>query len=229
MIDMSSLTKKGLAAVIDQTFLDLKGTRGDFEIFCAECRRYGFRMAAINSAPTALCSQLLKGSGVRVGAAVSFPFGQTTVEAKLFEAKNAIENGADDIDYVVNLSELKSGNWKYIEDEIHRMRELCSANGIVLKVIFENCYLTYEEKERLCRIAARVRPDYVKTSTGFGPGGATAEDVKLMCGSSGVKVKAAARIRSWQDCLNMLEAGAECIGTRCGVKILEEFDREAKA
>ena len=192
---------------------------------CDEARENGFAMVAVNSIQTALCRALLGEAPVHVGAAVSFPLGQTTIEAKIFETHNAIENGADEIDYVVDLSAVKNGDWAYVRREMEGITEVCRGKGVVCKVIFENCYLTKAEIGRLAETAALVRPDFIKTSTGFGSGGATVEDVRLMKSVVGdaVKVKAAGGIRGWEACRAMLEAGAERIGTSSSLKILEEF------
>lgn len=160
------------------------------------------------------------------GAAISFPLGQTTIETKCFETQNAIDNGADEIDYVINVGEVKNGNYAYIEEEMRRITEICRAAGVLVKVIFENCYLEKDEIVKVAQIARRVKPDFIKTSTGFGSGGATPEDVKLMKDTVGddVKVKAAGGIRDWETCQKMIEAGAERIGTSSSFKILEGFD-----
>ena len=227
----TNLTPETLAKYFDQTLLRAYATDADFEAFCKESAAYRFKMVAINSVPVKKCKEYLKDSDVLVGAAIGFPLGQTTVECKVFETKQAIENGADEIDYVVNVGELKSGNLAYIEDEMTRIVAVCREYGKTVKVIFENCYLTNEEKRALCEIALRVRPDFIKTSTGFGTPpagvavGATVEDVRLMKSIVGdkVKVKAAGGIRTLDDALRMIEAGAERIGTSAGVKIIEEL------
>ncbi len=214
-----------LVRLFDHTFLKPYAAREDMERLCGEARQYGFAMVAVNSVQSALCKELLKGSGVHVGAAISFPLGQTTIETKVFETRDALANGADEIDYVINITELKAKNYGYIREEMRRIVEVCREAGAISKVIFENCYLTDEEKRILCEIALEERPDFIKTSTGFGTGGATLEDVRLMKGIVGdaVKVKAAGGIRDLKTCLAMVEAGAERIGTSASVKITEEF------
>jgi deoxyribose-phosphate aldolase len=211
--------------MIDQTLLKAFASRNDFTAFCEESARYQFKMVAINSAPVALCKSLLTNSGVLVGAAIGFPLGQTTIESKVFETRFAIEQGADEIDYVINVGALKSGDLDYIEREIKSIVTASHEKNRTCKVIFENCYLTDKEKEILCGIALRVRPDFIKTSTGFGTCGATFEDVRLMkrMVGSAVKVKAAGGIRTLDDALAMVEAGAERIGTCAGVKIIDDF------
>ena len=210
----NNLTPQKLAKMIDQTLLKAYVSDEDFQAFCKESAAYDFKMVAINSAPVKKCREFLKDSDVHVGAAISFPLGQTTIETKVFETETAIREGADEIDYVVNLVELKNRNL-----------DICRKAGVLSKVIFENCYLTQEEKEILCKIALEVKPDFIKTSTGFGTGGATAEDVRLMKSLVGdeIKVKAAGGIRDLDTALTMIEAGAERIGTSAGVKIVEEL------
>ena len=214
-----------LVKLFDHTYLKPYATEADMEKLCEEAKTYGFAMVAVNSVQTKRCKELLKGTDVHVGAAISFPLGQTTIETKVFETKDAIANGADEIDYVINITELKEGNYAYIKEEMHRIVAACREAGVIVKVIFENCFLTDEEKRVLCRIALEEKPDYIKTSTGFGTGGATLEDVKLMKSMVGdaVKVKAAGGIRDLATCLAMVEAGAERIGTSASIKITEEF------
>ena len=193
------LTEKEFANMIDHTLLKPYASKADFEKLCNEAKMYGFKMVAINPALTEFCAELLKDSEVNVGAAIGFPLGQTTLECKIFETKDAIEKGADEIDYVINIVELKEGNDQYIKKEMEAITALCREHGVTSKVIFENCYLTDAEKQKLCEIALEVRPDFIKTSTGFGSGGATVEDVKLMKSIVGehIKVKAAGGIRIW--------------------------------
>ena len=181
------ISAKELAGMFDHTNLKAFATDKDFEILCAEAAENHFAMVAINSAPVALCKKLLAGSGVHVGAAISFPLGQTTIETKVFETENAMENGADEIDYVLNVGQLKQGNLAYIQDEMERMVAVCRKHGVLSKVIFENCYLTKEEIKAAALIAKEVEPDFIKTSTGFGTGGATVEDVRLIKETVGVK------------------------------------------
>lgn len=214
-----------LAKRIDQTLLKPNASKKEFEQFLKESKVYDFKMVAINSVPVSFCKEYLKGSTIHVGAAISFPLGQTTIEAKVFETKNAIENGADEIDYVINISELKSGNDDYIKREMETIVLICKKHQVTSKVIFENCYLTDEEKIRLCKIALKVKPDYIKTSTGFGTGGATIEDVKLMKSivQDKIKIKAAGGIRDLKTAIAFIDAGASRIGTSAGVSIIEEY------
>ncbi|MBT2732253.1 deoxyribose-phosphate aldolase [Carnobacterium sp. ISL-102] len=219
-----------LANMVDHTLLKADAKKAAFEKVCQEADDYGFKMVAINSAPVAFCKELLKESPVHVGAAIGFPLGQTTIATKVFEATDAIKNGADEIDYVINIGELKNGNLAYIEQEMTGIVSVCQANNILSKVILENCYLTDEEKIAVCEIAKRVKPNFVKTSTGFGTGGATIEDVRLMKETVGanVKVKAAGGIRDFATAKAMVEAGAERLGTSSGIQIINEYKALAK-
>lgn len=222
---MKTLTVKELAGYFDHTLLKAFVTDEDFKKLCDDADKYGFKMVAINSAPVALCKEYLKDSPVHVGAAISFPLGQTTIETKVFETKNAIENGADEIDYVINIVELKNKNYDYIKREMEVIVAVCRENDVLSKVIFENCYLTKDEIAKVAEIAREVKPDFIKTSTGFGTGGATVEDVKLMKSIVGddVKVKAAGGIRDLETCLAMIEAGAERIGSSSSIEITEAY------
>lgn len=219
---------KQIAQMIDHTQLKAFAEKKDFEKLCNEAKEYGFKMVAINPYPTKLCSELLKGTGVNVGAAIAFPLGQTTIEDKLNETLQAIKNGADEIDYVINISKLKEKDYDYMELEMKGIVEICRENNVISKVIFENCYLTKDEITKMSEIAFKVEPDFIKTSTGFGTGGALVEDVKLMKSivKDKVKVKAAGGVRDLKTFLEMVEAGAERIGTSSGISIIKEFKGE---
>ena len=214
-----------VAAMIDHTNLKAYATKDDFQRLCDEARRYGFKSVAVNTYPVKMCREMLAGSGVLTGAAVAFPLGQTTVRTKLAEAANAIADGCQEFDYVLNVGRLKEHDYAYIEEEMAAMTALARGAGVCCKVIFETCYLTEEEIAEAAKIASRVRPDFVKTSTGFGTAGAAAEHVALMKRFAGpaVQVKAAGGIRCWADAKAMLEAGATRLGTSSGVRIIEEL------
>lgn len=224
------LSVSDLAYMVDHTLLKADAQKDGFEKLCQEADEYGFKMVAINSAPVSLCSELLKDSPVHVGAAIGFPLGQTTLATKVFEVKDAIKNGAEEIDYVINIGELKAGNLAYIEQEMKKIVAACRAENSLSKFILENCYLTDEEKISVCEIAKKINPDFVKTSTGFGTGGATVEDVKLMKETVGaeVKVKAAGGIRDFATAKAMIEAGAERLGTSSGIQIINEYKSMVK-
>lgn len=222
------VTVEQLANMIDHTNLKAFADDAAFEKLCDEAKKYNFKMVAINPAQTVRCKKKLEGSPVHVGAAIGFPLGQTTLECKIFETKDAIEKGADEIDYVINVAELKNKNYDYIKKEMEEIVKICREAGKTSKVIFENCYLTDDEKRKVAEITKEVKPDFIKTSTGFGTGGATVEDVKLMKSVVGdeVKVKAAGGIRDLKTALAMIEAGAERLGTSAGVAIVEEYNNQ---
>ena len=222
------VTVEQLANMIDHTNLKAFADDAAFEKLCDEAKKYNFKMVAINPAQTVRCKKKLEGSPVHVGAAIGFPLGQTTLECKIFETKDAIEKGADEIDYVINVAELKNKNYDYIKKEMEEIVKICREAGKTSKVIFENCYLTDDEKRKVAEIAKEVKPDFIKTSTGFGTGGATVEDVKLMKSVVGdeLKVKAAGGIRDLKTALAMIEAGAERLGTSAGVAIVEEYNNQ---
>lgn len=222
------VTVEQLANMIDHTNLKAFADDAAFEKLCDEAKKYNFKMVAINPAQTVRCKKKLEGSPVHVGAAIGFPLGQTTLECKIFETKDAIEKGADEIDYVINVAELKNKNYDYIKKEMEEIVKICREAGKTSKVIFENCYLTDDEKRKVAEIAKEVKPDFIKTSTGFGTGGATVEDVKLMKSVVGdeVKVKAVGGIRDLKTALAMIEAGAERLGTSAGVAIVEEYNNQ---
>ncbi|MBE6016538.1 MAG: deoxyribose-phosphate aldolase [Lachnospiraceae bacterium] len=226
MYNSKTITREELCSLFDHTNLKAFADKEAFKTLCREAADGHFAMVAINSAPVALCRRLLDGTGVHVGAAISFPLGQMTIAGKIAETKDAIANGADEIDYVINVGEVKNGNFDYIRDEMEQMTALCREAGVLIKVIFEICYLTDEDIVKIAQIAKEVEPDFIKTSTGFGTSGATVQAVKLMKETVGdkVKVKAAGGIRGWQACAEMIDAGAERIGTSSSLKILEEFD-----
>lgn len=227
---IEEITKDLLCQMFDHTNLKPFATDEDFAILCKEADDNHFKMVAINSSPVKICAHYLKDSDVHVGAAISFPLGQTSIETKVFETKQAIQDGADEIDYVINLGEVKNKNFTYIEEEMKAINDICKVAKVLCKVIFENCYLTKDEIKRIAEIAKKIKPDFIKTSTGMGTSGATVEDVKLMKDVVGhdVKVKAAGGIRDWDTCKAMIEAGAERIGTSSGLKILAEFEAESK-
>ena len=222
------ITVEQLANMVDHTNLKAFADDAAFTKLCDEARKYNFKMVAINPAQTVRCKEKLKDSLVHVGAAIGFPLGQTTLERKIFETKDAIKKGADEIDYVINVAELKNKNYDYIKKEMEEIVKICKEAGKISKVIFENCYLTDDEKVKVAEIAKEVKPDFIKTSTGFGTGGATVEDVKLMKSVVGdeVKVKAAGGIRDLKTALAMIEAGAERLGTSAGVAIVEEYMKQ---
>ncbi len=222
------LTAASLAAMFDHTNLKAFASSEDIRKLCEEAKEYGFAAVAVNDAQTVLCSELLKGTDVKVGTCIGFPLGQNTIENKVVSAVQAIEAGAGEIDYVANLTFVKDGNWDKAEEEMTAIARACHDRGAVCKVIFENCYLTKEEIRHLAEISLRAKPDFIKTSTGFGTGGATVEDVALMKSVVGdaVQIKAAGGIRDWAACRAMIEAGATRIGTSAAIAILQQFNAQ---
>lgn len=223
MHPVETLTPEQLASMIDHTFLKPFGTAADIEKLCEEAMRYRFAMVAINPAETARCVGLLKGSGVRAGAAIGFPLGQSTSETKAFETRDAIAKGAGEIDMVINLRALQAGDEAKVLAEIADMAAACRPHRVISKVILETCYLSDDEKRRVCSMACEAGVDFVKTSTGFGTGGATVADIRLMREAVGTEmgVKASGGVRTLEDALAMLRAGATRIGTSSGVALVE--------
>lgn len=225
LTDSVALTPESLAAMIDHTYLKAYGTPADIERLCQEARQYRFAMVAINPAEVTTCKRLLQGSGVRVGAAIGFPLGQNTPETKAFETRDAIQKGAGEIDMVINVRALQAGDLELVRREIRDLARGCQPFGVISKVILETCYLTDEQKRQVCRIALEEGVDFVKTSTGFGSGGATVADVALMRSVVGGRlgVKAAGGIRTLEAAQALIAAGATRIGTSNGVALIQEL------
>lgn len=219
-----------LSRLIDHTNLSPMATEADMKKLCKEAKSYHFKMVAINQVQSAFCAKELAGTDINVGAAIAFPLGQTSIESKVFETEDAIKKGATEIDYVINITRLKEKDYDYLKSEMEQIVAVCKKNNVVSKVIFENCYLTKDEIRKMSEIALEVKPDFIKTSTGFGTGGATFEDVKLMKEIVGdaVKVKAAGGIRNADTFKAMIAAGAERIGCSAGIPIIEEIKSEMK-
>ena len=217
--------EKPLAKYIDHTILNNHASKEEFLKVINECKEYDFAMIAINSAPVAFCKSHLKETDVHVGAAIGFPLGQTTTKVKVYETIQAIEEGADEIDYVINLCDVKDKKFDQVQKEMENIVSICKAHSVLCKVIFENCYLEEEEIIQLCNIASIVKPDFIKTSTGFGEFGATLEHVALMRKhtSLDVGIKAAGGIRDFETAYAMIQAGATRIGTSSGIKIINEY------
>jgi deoxyribose-phosphate aldolase len=219
---MTLPTSPQLAGMIDHTLLRPDATYADFARLCAEARDYRFAMVAINPAPVPFCARELAGTGVGVGAAIGFPLGQMTAEVKVYETQDAIQKGATEIDFVINIVELKSGNQTFVADEIARVVRACA--GVISKVILETVYLTADEKKLVCRMAVDAGATFVKTSTGFASMGAMPEDVALMKAAVGeqAKVKASGGIRTLDQVAALIAAGAERIGTSRSVELVTQ-------
>lgn len=220
-----SLSAVQIARLIDHTFLKPEVTREQIATLCAEAREHRFASAAVNPSYVALAAQLLAGAeGVVVCTVVGFPLGATTPQVKAFEAEQALINGAREVDMVQNIGALKSGDLDLLRRDIAAVVAVTRANGAICKVILETALLSDEEKVIACRIAQEAGADFVKTSTGFGPGGATVHDIALMRRAVGpdMGIKASGGVRSYADALALIEAGATRIGTSAGVRIVAE-------
>ncbi len=218
-------TKKEIAKTIDHTFLNPDGRMGDIEQLCEEAIEHGFASVAIAPDFVEYAAKKLAGTDVGIDGTVGFPLGYNTTATKVFEAKEEIELGATELDMVVNIAAVKDHNWGKVKNDIKQVAEVCK--DITFKVIFETCYLTEEEIKRLAEICLGIdEVDYIKTSTGFGPEGATAENVRIMKDVVGdqKKLKAAGGIRSLADYKKMREAGASRIGSSSGLKIIAELE-----
>ena len=210
-----------LAKVIDHTLLKPTATREQIETLCREAAEHGFCSVCVNPYWVPLAAKMLKGTGVKTCTVIGFPLGANTTEVKVFEAKTALENGADELDMVINIGALKSKDYDTVLQDIRALRAL--GDNFVLKVIIETSELTDEEKVKACELAAEAKADFVKTSTGFTKGGATVHDVALMKKSipAGMQVKASGGVRTREDAEAMLAAGATRLGASSGIKIVE--------
>lgn len=206
--------------LIDHTLLKQDATPEQIIKLCEEAKQYDFMSVCVNPAYVPLASSVLKGSDVKVCTVVGFPLGMNLTKTKLQETELAISQGADEIDMVINVGMLKDNHDDYVLQEISLLKQACGSR--ILKVIIETCLLTDEEKVRACTLAKEAGADFVKTSTGFSTGGATVHDIKLMRETVGndMGVKASGGVKTHQDLLDMVEAGATRIGTSSGVKII---------
>ena len=214
----------GVAGMIDHTLLKPDATRQQIEELCREAAQFKFATVCVNPTWVATCARLLQGSGVLVCSVVGFPLGATTADVKGYETQRAIFDGAREIDTVINVGALKSGDLRTVEKDIEAVVAPCRACGALSKVIIEAALLTDDEKVTACTLAKAAGADYVKTSTGFGPGGATAADVALMRRVVGADmgVKAAGGVRDFESVKAMIAAGATRVGASAGVKIIQQ-------
>lgn len=210
-----------IAKYIDHTVLKATTTSKEVEKLCLEAQEYGFYSVCVNGCFVKECKELLKDSDVKIAAVVGFPLGAMTKTAKVFEAREAIANGANEIDMVINVGKLIEGDSKYVEDEIREIKEAIGEN--VLKVIIETCYLNEEQKMLACELSLNANADFVKTSTGFGTAGATFEDVILMKKMVGdnAEVKASGGVKSYETAEKYIELGATRLGTSSGIDIIK--------
>ena len=214
----------GVAGVIDHTLLKPEATRADIDKLCREAAEFRFATVCVNPVWVAEAARLLRGTPVGVCSVVGFPLGATTADVKQYETRRAIYDGAREIDMVINVGALKSGDFRTVERDIAAVVEPCRQCGVTSKVIIEAALLSDEEKITACTLSKAAGADFVKTSTGFGPGGATAADVALMRRVVGAEmgVKAAGGVRDLQGLKAMVAAGATRVGASAGVKIVQE-------
>lgn len=218
-----SLLPKEIAKYIDHTLLKAYATPKEIDKLCIEAVENEFAAVCVNPTYVSFAKDKVEGSKVKIATVIGFPLGANTIETKIFEARDAIKNGADELDMVLNIGRLKDGEFDYIYDEISSISKLTHKSGKILKVIIETCYLTKEEKIASVVISRLTNVDFVKTSTGFGTDGANVEDVALMKFVAGpnIKVKASGGIRDLETAIKMINAGADRIGTSSGVNIIK--------
>lgn len=212
---------KPLNQYIDHTNLKPSATRQEIEKLCAEAREWEFASVCVNPCNVALAKELLGDTKVEICTVIGFPLGQNTTEMKVAEARDALRNGCDEFDMVINVGRLKDGEDDFVREEIKAIVQAVS--GKTVKVIIETCLLTDEEKARATRLACQAGAHFVKTSTGFSTGGATVADIRLMKENvtENVKLKASAGIRTYEDGMALIEAGADRLGTSAGVAIVQ--------
>ena len=212
----------------DQTLLKAFATQKDIEELCEEALELNTASVCVNPKWIAYCKDKLKASDVKVCTVIGFPLGADGLDKKSSACRQALENGADEIDYVIDIGAALMHDWKHIRKEMLIMTEICHNEHKCVKVIFENCYLNKNEIKELSLIARDIQPDYIKTSTGFGTNGAKLDDVLLMKKSAGdkVKIKAAGGIHTWKECKEFIEAGASRIGASATINILNEYKME---
>jgi deoxyribose-phosphate aldolase len=216
------VTDNEVASKIDHTLLKPDATESEIKLLCDEAKKFDFASVCINPCYVSLCQSLLKGSSVKVCTVIGFPLGSTTTETKKFEAEQALKNGAQELDMVINVGQLKHGNYDYVFNDISSIVTTAKSANAICKVILETALLTDEEKVKACIICKRAGADFVKTSTGFSKGGATVGDIALMkyVVGSGIGVKASGGIRSREDAEAMIASGADRIGASASVKIV---------
>ena len=209
----------------DHTLLKADASETHILDLCRQAMEHDFASVCVNGCNVALCADTLADSSVKVAAVVGFPLGAMSTAAKVFEASQAINDGASEIDTVINIGHLKEGKYTRIASELKQLADLCHSNGALLKVIIETCLLTDEEKVAACEVVTDSGADFIKTSTGFSTGGATEEDVKLMAANIGpdVKIKASGGIRTLDDANRFIKAGASRLGCSASVAIMAEY------
>ena len=207
---------------IDHTLLKADATQDKIQVLCEEAKKYDFASVCVNTYWVAYCAKLLNDSDVKVCTVVGFPLGAMSTKAKAFETSNAIADGAEEIDMVMNIGALKDKNYDLVRDDVKAVVE--AANGTLVKVILETCLLTEDEIKKACELCVEAKADYVKTSTGFSTRGATIEDVRIMKEAvhGKAKVKAAGGVRTPEDMVKIVAAGADRIGTSAGCSLVKK-------
>lgn len=216
------LSDKALARMIDHTLLKPEATEDEVKKLCSEAMTYSFASVCVNPSFVPMCSELLKGTEVKVCTVIGFPLGATTTEVKRFEAEQALQSGAQEVDMVINIGRLKQGDFSYVFNDINQIVLAAKKYNAICKVILETALLSDEEKVKACLICKEAKADFVKTSTGFSKGGATVGDVALMryVVGTAIGVKASGGIRTLEDAEAMIESGADRIGASASVKIV---------
>jgi deoxyribose-phosphate aldolase len=207
---------------IDHTILKPEAAQKDVEKICREAIQYGFFAVCVNPCRVAFAANILRDSGVKLAAVVGFPLGANTTDAKLFETKKALSDGADEIDMVINIGRLKDGDTAFVQEEIKKLKAECGEKN--LKVIVETCLLSEEEKKSVCHAVINGGADFIKTSTGFSTAGAQIEDVRLFASiaQGKIKIKASGGIGDYETAVKMIEAGANRLGTSRSIAIVEK-------
>ena len=219
---------KPLNKYFDHTILKPESTSAQVAKLCEEAKEYDFYSVCVNSCYVGQCADALKGSDVKVCAVVGFPLGACTTATKVFETEEACKDGASEIDMVLNVGVFKDGHYDYIRDDIRAVVEAAAQYGAIVKVILETCLLSAEEIEEACKLSIDAGAHFVKTSTGFGSGGAKTEDVALMkktVAAAGLEVKASGGIRDYDAVMAMIEAGADRIGASASVAVMEAYNK----
>src|SRR5450759_255161 len=228
ILNSATITLAQLAKTIDHSLLKPELTHNDVISGCELAKRYHVASVCVKPCHVLLAAELLRGSDVLVGTVIGFPHGNSTTTVKVAEARQALQDGATELDMVINIGEMRSGHYTYVQDEIKALCDLAHQAGAIVKVIFENAYLTEDAKIKACHLSEEAGADFVKTSTGFAPTGATIDDIKLMRKnvSSRVQVKAAHGIRTLEAALQMIDAGVTRIGATATAVILDDFAKK---
>jgi deoxyribose-phosphate aldolase len=226
-LNSKTITLPQLAKTIDHSLLRPELTEAEVVAGCDLARKYDVASVCAKPCHVRLAAQLLQGSDVKIGTVISFPHGNSTTNIKVAEARQALRDGAVELDMVINIGELRSGHNDYVRDDIKAVVDVAHGAGAIVKVIFENAYLTDEQKVTACHLSEEAGADFVKTSTGFAPTGATLEDIRLMRRSVGpnVQVKAAQGVRTLDSALQMIDAGVTRMGATATATILDDFAR----